>query len=234
MKSRNSGFGIWGSGLGSSLGLGFFLISSSLVGAEEPSSAGAEPSLKITVRVQDYAQVPRKTLEQAKSEAMAILGQTGVKVVWLDCPRPAERVQTPRACAEPFRPSDIALRILPKSMAERLPVSGDAFGFASQSTDNRPSFVANVFYHRVEALAETVGFSRAATLRYVMAHEIGHLLLHTVAHSPTGIMHARWNREDLLRHLVFTPREAQLIRADVRERLSLQEATSITKLASHK
>jgi hypothetical protein len=182
--------------------------------------------LRITVRIQDYAQVPPKILAEAQREASVMLQDTGVKFTWADCPvgGPA----TDPVCALPFRATDLAVRILPQGMVARAPLCGDAFGYAAISTDNRPSLLASLFYHRVETLAQAIGYSRAATLGYVMAHEIGHLLLRTSGHSPFGIMRARLTREDLLRPLRFNAAQAELIRADVRARM---QSESVARMA---
>jgi hypothetical protein len=59
-----------------------------------------------------------------------------------------------------------------------------------------------------------------------------------MGHSPTGLMRAQWDREDLgriYRELPpFTPEQAEMIRADVQTRVELQEATLVPSVASQK
>jgi hypothetical protein len=216
MESREQGLGIRGWGFGKVVGLGLLVVFSTAAYASHPNGENSGTGLRITVRIQDYAQVPQKILAEAEREATAMLEDTGVDFMWAHCSVGA--LASDPVCMQPFRATDLALRILPPLTGAQLPLSGDSFGFAATSTDRRPSFLASVLYHRVEALSDSLGYSRAATLGYVLAHEIGHLLLGTNSHSPFGIMRARLTREDLLRPLRFTSAQAGLIRADVRAR----------------
>ena len=53
-------------------------------------------------------------------------------------------------------------------------------------------------------------------MAFVVAHEVGHLLLPIGSHSPDGLMRGRWDVNDLRRTdpraISFTPRQAELIR----------------------
>ena len=66
------------------------------------------------------------------------------------------------------------------------------------------------------------------SLGNVMAHEIGHLLLGPKAHSPAGIMKAKWNQQELqpaaLASLRFTPQQADVIQNEVFNRVRPFEA----------
>jgi len=215
------------------MALGFLVMLSGAGFAKDRPQISAGPRLRISLRVQDYAQVAPKILTQAKREAAAILDETGIETIWVDCPpkgRPTEAV-----CAQAFTATELALRILPQAMAAQVPLNGDVFGFAAVSTDERPSLVASVFYQRVEALSSQLGYSRASTLGYVMAHEIGHLLLGTNSHSPRGIMRARLAKEDFLRPLGFSAPQADLLRTEVRRRVAVAasaEAAGTVQAAS--
>lgn len=61
-----------------------------------------------------------------------------------------------------------------------------------------------------------------------MAHELGHLLLQSEAHSVIGIMRARWPekalRDDDRGYLRFTPGEAESMRSEVRRRTAQKAA----------
>ena len=228
MKAQ--GLRIRGWGLGIMLGLGSLVIFSAAGDAAAPRDGSDEAKLRITVRIQDYAQVAPKILEGAQRQAAAILGEPGIEVVWVDCTRtglPSEPL-----CLKPLGAIDLVLRILPQAMADQAPFHDEVFGFAAISTDQRPSFLASVFYHRVQALSDALGYSRAAMLGDVMAHEIGHLLLRTSAHSAFGIMRARLTRDDLLRPLGFTPTQSLIIRADVAGRDRMQQAVALAGIAA--
>jgi hypothetical protein len=57
-------------------------------------------------------------------------------------------------------------------------------------------------------------------LGYAAAHELGHLLLRTPHHSPSGLMKAEWTRSEhveiLASRLRFTPEESRQIRESLR------------------
>jgi hypothetical protein len=56
-----------------------------------------------------------------------------------------------------------------------------------------------------------------------MAHEIGHVLLRTLAHSRAGIMQARWRPKDLRDSeqglLLFTSEQGRFMRNEVLRRM---------------
>jgi hypothetical protein len=108
-------------------------------------------------------------------------------------------------------------------MAEREPSSNNTLGYALAGPVGAAGRITNVFYHRVEELAREVQSFEFQILGNIMAHEIGHLLLASAGHSPTGIMKAKWSREELqpssVGFLLFTPQQAILIQNEVANRL---------------
>ena len=114
-----------------------------------------------------------------------------------------------------------------KPLEERLP--NNVFGAAFGTKDN-PGRLVYIFYHGVEELVQKqdlLGYT-ARILGLVMAHEIGHWLLPFNSHTDTSIMRADWNfpsKRDFLRatngKLVFTPKQGELIRSEVRRRSTL-------------
>ena len=76
---------------------------------------------------------------------------------------------------------------------------------------------AQVFFRQVQDFARTCHVDLSTILAYVIAHEIGHLLLPGNAHSPTGVMQAGWDKalvHDAARgSLTFTEAQAARIRA---------------------
>jgi hypothetical protein len=49
-----------------------------------------EPSLKIHIRLRDYARVPKRTLARAIRKATQILRSAGVEIQWIPCQLSAE------------------------------------------------------------------------------------------------------------------------------------------------
>jgi hypothetical protein len=83
---------------------------------------------------------------------------------------------------------------------------------------DRPGYA---FYGRIEASAERHRTDVAKVLGYVIAHELGHILLARGTHSSAGIMNGRWGQfqmdlvaDSLLR---FTIEQAKLIRSSAAE-----------------
>ena len=91
---------------------------------------------------------------------------------------------------------------------------------------------AAVFLSRVRATAardpELAGVDDI--MGCVMAHEIGHLLLHSSSHSSEGIMRADFRQSDLMkgvqRLLVFTPAERETIQSNLRDRGTVPNSIS--------
>jgi hypothetical protein len=82
---------------------------------------------------------------------------------------------------------------------------------------------AAIFYDQVEQLTDPRIATLDKMLAHAIAHEIGHVLLASVQHSPTGLMKARWDKTDFLRlqagALRFTSEEAEIIREHARLRM---------------
>ena len=105
--------------------------------------------------------------------------------MWLDCSRPEGESIGGAACRTPMNRSHLAVRIVPWSSK-----SGDAvFGNAFLSSDGEGAY-SDVFYDSVKQLHEEWDARIPILLGHVIAHEIGHLLLGTNAHSWMGIMRA--------------------------------------------
>ena len=105
-------------------------------------------------------------------------------------------------------------------MADNLGVGGDIFGSALLPANEDFGVVANVYADRTRQLADRREFE--VILGWVIAHELGHLLLGEHGHAAAGIMHARWRAQDLKPNgqaaMLFLPGEAKKIRAQVRAR----------------
>jgi hypothetical protein len=83
-------------------------------------------------------------------------------------------------------------------MAKRLRQKNEVFGIAAEGGDGGFGCDAWVFYDQVKEAAVQTRLSLPQILGNVIAHELGHLLLGVHSHSGSGVMHARWSREELL------------------------------------
>jgi hypothetical protein len=186
------------------------------------SVAAAAPDIAITVRVYDYAQASSTILALAEREAGRIFGDAGLKVEWLDC-TPEHSLSVPQdLCQKAIEAEDVRLRIVLAPARNFL--HDNVFGFAV-----RPA-LATVYYKSALDFAKNDEgeFEFPIVLGCAMAHEIGHLLLGSNRHSVSGVMRAQWEREHirqaLMGALVFTPKQARLMRAEMERRFSVQKA----------
>ena len=162
--------------------------------------------IALTVRVWDYANVPRPVLISAQTETAYLFEKAGVQIAWLEC-NPKRRVGA--GCEVPHA-NDIILRIQPHSAlqgASGADILGRAIG--EQFTD--------VYDAEVTQAALTQNVPRNQVYAMAITHELGHLLLGPGAHTATGIMRPRWDAGDFdaasQRRLRFAPRQCQVIRA---------------------
>ena len=166
----------------------------------------------ISVAVLDDAGVPPEWLRQAQGELERIYREIEVEIVWWDPGRPESQRDGGTA---PHNLLTVAIRRNSTSLQDALPEN--TMGIASGTASERGR-VAYVFYGQTEQFTPLV---RGRFLGHFMAHELGHLLLPQYSHSATGLMRARWNREDLERAqhglLRFTPEQAALIRSRANE-----------------
>lgn len=158
----------------------------------------------------DYADVPPLRLAAAEVEARRILGQAGVETVWLSCSPKLEESE-PKGCSL-VDATHLVLKVLSDTTNARMRDRGDVLGKALLA-DNRTGYYAYAFLDHIETLEREVGF---AVLGYVLAHEVGHLLLGSNSHAVSGIMSPHWNGPELRRisegTLLFLPNESRMLR----------------------
>lgn len=166
---------------------------------------------QITISVYNSAEIPEHVLTQAIEQASRIFLKAGLQTRWLECSIQVIAPQRPRDCEAPFGQAHFALRIVPGSW-----MNTDAtFGIAFLSEEGK-GVHCDIFYKSVEKLYADWHIDIPPILGHVMAHEIGHLLLGTNAHSPVGIMSAQWHGSELHKlargALLFTPQQARAVR----------------------
>ena len=173
-------------------------LAASLTGTFTEASAGQ--TLSVAVVAYNQAGVAADTLARAKLDVARIYRDGSIGVIWMDptAPEPA---------------GNFVIRLLIRSRPANAPepVAGIAIGDADEISGS-----AFVFYDRVLRTAHEERQDVARVLAYTMAHEMGHILLPSPAHSPLGIMRAAWDRDDL-RHiasgaLAFTAAQQAAIR----------------------
>lgn len=195
--------------------------------AQTPGREDAELVPTVTVYVYNLAQVSRKSLDVAEAEASRIFLKAGVKTKWVACPlSSAEKAQYPDCRLESGR-DDLVLKIFSDLSSRRLGLRAQNLGFCPASEGTGPGSETALAYNRIKDLAQSWDADARQVLGFAAAHELGHLLLHSPGHSPTGIMRAVWNTDDLQRatrgELIFTSEQAGLIRAAARTRADVRK-----------
>ena len=166
------------------------LIAAGVAGAAE---APEPPTVRLQLR--NEARVPDEVLEESRNEVARIFSRAGFQVLWVD--------EAPR----------ITVTIVPHVLGYAR-ASSPVMGVAQRTADSR---TAHVFFRRVEEFARIHRADLSTILGHVMAHEVGHLLMPTMAHSPTGLMRGVWDdaqvRDAAGGALTFTNGQAEKIRA---------------------
>jgi hypothetical protein len=170
------------------LGFGLVLFGSLPVLA----ASGQRDLVQLRVSVFNSSPVLPSTIKGAEGEAGRVLRDAGVEVLWLNCPQDAQHEASRGLCSEASFPSHLHLRILQASRGLKATTLGLSF-----SAEDGKGCYADLFYDPMQQLQEESHASPSVILGHAMAHELGHLLLGTNSHSPSGLMRAHWTREDL-------------------------------------
>ena len=181
-----------------------------------------QPSIRLTVSVFNDAEVPPSVLEAAQARAETVLDGAGIALTWLDCGTPGNWVQD-IGCRDLAFPSHFSVR-LARNGRHR---AGDVFG--ESFLDERG--VGNYASVYVEPLAASKALdvvSEGDLLGYVVAHELGHLLLGQDSHSADGLMRGKWDFAALQQAargtLIFSAKEAERMRSRYRSATARQKA----------
>ena len=225
------------------LALGLVLVG---FGLDVRNAAAESPQtdVRLTVHVCNYADVDSKTLASAERGAKEIFRKAGVQSRWIDAHDRAQKQSDNSTDVGLIGLSQIWLDILSPATVAHLGLADSFMGFAPGTGPNRN--VVKVFYNRVTELGErqsaawahgmiSRNVSAGQILGAVMAHEIGHVLLNLSSHSEIGIMRGDWDQEDLYKVgagcLLFTPNQAEVIRAELLRRAVEREAPGVAKTA---
>jgi len=190
--------------------------------------SAADLSSTIAVLVYNYAPIGSDLLERTEAEAASIYQHCGINIRWMNYLSSAgEAVRLPDyqlASGPPW----LALRMLSRSMAERVRESHGSAGFAFSPADDSFGRIANVLPYEAEQLAKHRGIPVQIILAYVVTHELGHLLLGPGSHGTMGIMQYHWGRQELGNiargSMMFTRAEAGRMRVNIQARVAEQKA----------
>ncbi|HYP09714.1 MAG TPA: hypothetical protein VER03_26050 [Bryobacteraceae bacterium] len=180
-------------------------------------SFAAQPS-PVRIRLYNLSGVSASDLDQARAEVSQIYSATGITFQWEEGdPEAAEarRVDfSARRSAETrtTRPAVIVARIVEKAPpAPKGPSLGLALPFG------RTGVHVTMYKDNIAAVSQSQHVSFAKVLGHALAHEIGHMLMTDLGHSPAGLMRATWGpaeyRSMVTTGLRFAPREVQELRS---------------------
>jgi hypothetical protein len=148
--------------------------------------AAAAAALTITVRVYDFYGLPADQRAKALALAGETLAHANVTANWLDCSRNEHGVAPP-PCLAALQKGELVLRF------QRRTERGDHILGTAIVQEDGPSVLASVYAGSVAERSARTGVPMSTILGRVTAHEIGHLLIGTNAHAPSGLMQASWN-----------------------------------------
>lgn len=159
-----------------------------------PANAVIDDSL--LVRIYDNAGVLTNELAAALRTTHDILRRADLSVDWVQC-RARRDGPVPVVCDQPLSSGDVVVRLIEGSDKE----TGErrALGYSLFDANGVSGF-ATVYVDRVDWLAKRAQYPRAPVLGRAIAHEIGHLLLRSNAHTETGLMREVWTAEQVARN----------------------------------
>ena len=158
------------------------------------SSAVIDDSL--LVRIYDNADILASELASALRTTHDIMRRADLIVDWVQC-RARRDGLVPTVCDQPLSSSDVVVRLIEgsdKGTGERR-----ALGYSLFDSTGISGF-ATVYVDRVDWLARRAQYPRAPLLGRAIAHEIGHLLLRSNAHTESGLMREVWTAEQVVRN----------------------------------
>jgi hypothetical protein len=189
----------------------FIFVAVFLLSLSSPSAVSAADShhtAAVRVRIHDYANIQPAPLARTQRLVSRMYDAIGVRTEWLEASRPLDQ----QTVAAPCGPNDLTIIVLTQEMAGRRMVPGAVVGYAAV-TPGEAGRVAFVIYDRVRDIARRADADLVNVMGTVMAHELGHLLLPSGAHSTDGLMRGRWAAADFRRaDLQFSMAQAQEIR----------------------
>jgi hypothetical protein len=169
----------------------------------------------IAVKVYNYAAAPADVMRAASEKVAVIYRSAGVDLVWIE-PLGAGTTDD-GAAATSTRMFTVTVLVRPTRRDQWEPSRKSVMGMALAS--DAMGGVLFLFYDQIVRVARQYRQPLADILAVAITHEIGHVLLPSPAHSPTGIMRAAWEGDDIqdahVGPLDFTPAEAETIRRRV-------------------
>ena len=191
----------------------FCLLSSAFCLLVPETAESAPPArIEVVARIYNAAQVTAAITDAALSIASRSMAAGGIDTVWKNC-------DSSDVCGTAPAARELVIRLV-RSRAATADGVPFVLGEASIDVNERAGVLATIYVDRVERMAELSAANAALLLGRAIAHELGHLLLATNAHSSRGLMRAQWSPKDIRRNdfvdWVLTKNEADAIRRRLR------------------
>ena len=137
------------------------------------------PNVGVVVR--NLSTAPPDMVQKAEAACQQIYSAAGIRVTWINSVEPDVNWEGP----------DIVLRavILPQAPPSR------ALGAFGTALRDRQELL--LYHDRIVRFGKIVDLPAHLMLSVALVHEIGHLLLDSDNHTPSGIMRAEWGQDDL-------------------------------------
>jgi hypothetical protein len=199
---------------GQSLIVGFLIP----LGSWAANDADSSTSLPLAVRLYNTSSAALRELDEMKESASQIFGRAGIELEWISC---AAGPGDSAVCPNPSDTANQTIIFARLVDAPIQPTHGNQIRRTLLGRANHSTASVAVFYKTACAIEQNAPriVTRGQILGYGLAHEIGHLLLATDAHSLVGLMKENYDRDDLFAmgkgHLLFTATESRLIRKGV-------------------
>jgi hypothetical protein len=170
------------------------LILAGAIAATWPTApmSAAVPRATITVRVYHRASLSSAIEQRALTEANTVMRLAFVDVRWQGCAGPN---RSP-ACEIPGGPSELLLIV-----REGIPCQETSARLGhALVVHGAGGVVATVQLDCIAWLASVSGTDIGLILGRVVAHELGHLMMHTSSHAKRGLMRANWTPSEVRRN----------------------------------
>jgi hypothetical protein len=192
------------------------IVATAVLGGWSDNAWGREASQPtLAVKVYNYAAAPADVMRAASEKVAVIYRSAGVDLVWIEALGGESTGDAPASTSTKMFTVTILVRATRRDHWE--PARKSVMGMALAS--DAMGGMLSLFYDRIVRVARQYRQPLADILAVAIAHEIGHVLLPPPAHSPTGIMSAEWEGDDIRHALVgtleFTPAQSETIRRRV-------------------
>jgi len=157
----------------------------------------AKNGARISIRLYDAVGVPRQQRETAVAIAAGLLSAASIEADWRFCGESGLGDPAPEiVCDQLLAAGEKVVRIIrgPRPPRKLIP---EPLGEATIDPARAVGTLATVYYDRVVARAQIAEVDVDLLFGRVMAHELGHLLLGTTGHSPSGLMRRLWTVDQL-------------------------------------